>query len=312
MLLAVALVLVSIVLLYYSSLWTVKHSVHLTHLLGWSSFAFGLLFVSLSTSLPELGVVVFSILDEAPGLTIGNALGSTFFDLTIVLAVIIFAAGSIALKRKELFDLIELLFVCALVPVLIFQFGELTLLHGIVLLCLYGVYVFHLLSRGQMLKMRFSAALELTAIKFALSVAVLLYSTKLLVDNILIVGDALGIAPALLGVTIVSASTSLPEIAVELQAIKEREFALALGDLFGSAITNISLILGLGAILTAGGVFSLAPLVSLLPFLLTATLFIWYVFSRHNRVTKRDAVILISLYALFLLSEIFSIGFGLA
>ncbi len=297
----------SAAVLIKSSEWVVRHAAHLSGLFGVSAFAVGFIIISIATSLPELAVVIFSSVNGVPGMGIGGVMGSNLSDLTIVLGITAILAGPIILKRKEIIGLVELLFITSLVTVLIFQSKQLTQLHGIVLLALFVYLLFTLYKKGKVPRDVFDGVTEKkrTAVfKLSGSLGLLVIAAYFAVSSATAIADELAISATLIGATLVALSTSLPELAVELRAVKNKQYALALGDLFGSAVTNVTLVLGTLALLSAGSAkIDISPLVGILPIFFVTLFFIWYSLSKQGKITKNEGFILCGLYALFLVQE---------
>ncbi|OYT56383.1 MAG: hypothetical protein B6U68_03465 [Candidatus Aenigmarchaeota archaeon ex4484_14] len=255
--------LVSALVLYKSSDSVIKYGIELSEVLRISTFALGFIFISVATSLPELSVALFSGVWGEPGLSVGNVLGANFTDLTLVLGLVTIFGGTIYLKKKDILSLVELLFISSLVALFIFQRGELSVIHGLLLLGLFGFFV----------------------VKSAIEIAHFFSLTSTLV-----------------GATLVALGTTLPELSVEIKAIKNRQYSLAMGDLFGSCVTNITLVLGVTSILSPVPI-NIESIISLMPFLMAAVVTVWYLLSREGKITKHEGFILLILYLLFIIER---------
>jgi len=306
--------LVAAAALIKSSEWIVKHSTHLSHLLGISTFAVGFIIISIATSLPELAVAIFSVLNNTPGLSVGGIMGSNVTDLTLILGIVAIVGGPLLLKKKELMNLVELLFFTSLITVLIFfQFSQLTFFHGIILLGLFGYLLINLFNQGKISREAPKDIKEKTPIAFAKlggSIALLLIAAHFMVESATVIAFEAGVSQSLIGVTLIALSTSLPELAIELRAVKSKQYALALGDLFGSAVTNITLVLGTLAILNPGSTpIDMKPVIGVFPIFFITLFFIWYSLSRKEKISRTTGVILVGLYALFLIQELNLVSF---
>jgi len=295
---------ISAIVLFKSSEWVIKHTLSIAKIIGLPTFAIGFILLSISTSIPELSVAVFSSLEGKPGLSVGDILGSNFVDLTLILSLICLFGGTIHMKRDENIGLVELLFITSLLTIIIFQIGGLSLTHGLILIALFGFLILRLYKGGKIDKKVFEYRQEKdwkVLVKFIFSISLLLVSARLIVYSALEIAEIFSLTATFVGSTIVAFGTSLPELAVDLRAIKKKEYNLAIGDLFGSAITNMTLVMGVLSLMSPGKI-DLRPLTGLLPFLLTSVLIVWYLFSKNEKIIRRDTIILIALYILFLLS----------
>ncbi len=301
--------LLSAIVIYFSSIWIVKAGVQLSKLLGLSTFTFGLIFISLSTSLPDLFVGIFSALGKVPAISIGEVIGANLFDLTSVLGLVVISASYVVIKRKEYGHLLELLFISSILPIILFQMSSLNIFHAGILFFIYFVYIFRLSTdkKSKIKKQKLEREkIFKTVAFFAEGVILLLLSTRLLVDSAVRISQLFNISYVLIGSTLVAYSSSLPELTVELQAVRKGEKNLALGDLFGSAITNMTLVLGT-TIVVAGRVI-IEKLGVIIPYLLISTMLIWYWVSKDQRITRKRAFLLLIVYLLFILSEVLKIG----
>jgi len=154
------------------------------------------------------------------------------------------------LEKKEL---VQFLFLSSMIPLFIVQRSSLGPVLGFVLLILF-VYFGVTISRktGKTEPME-SAKREKTAmigLKFALSITLILIFSKLVVDSSIDVASFIGLSPSIIGATIIGLRTSLPELVTTIQALKKNLFGMALENLLGSCITNITLILGVSSLIS--------------------------------------------------------------
>lgn len=307
MLISVVIFLISALLLIKSSEWVVTESIRASRLFGISTFAIGFIIISISTSLPELSVAIFSTLEKAPSLSVGNLFGANLTDLTLILGLCAIVGGQLILKRRDLEGLLELLFVVSLVTLLILYNPQPSLLTGIVLLALFGLLLARLYGKGRIPRELFDGTHEKKGAalgKLFIGIITLLISAHFLVDSSLEISQSLNLSPTLFGATAVALSTTLPELTVELRAIRKKDYALALGDLFGSAVTNITLILG---ILMLGNIkiqqVDIKPLFGIFPFLFLTIFVLWYFLSKKRALDRSHGVILVAIYIIYLLEE---------
>lgn len=129
------------------------------------------------------------------------------------------------------------------------------------------------------------------------SVAVLLVAAHLVVDSGVNIAFFLGVPPILIGAKLVAIGTSLPELTLDLTAVRRGRVQLAIGDIIGSNLTNITLVLGL-MLIGAPFAVDITVLIEILPFLLVTTIIFWRFLSRGG-VTKYGGVILLLSYILF-------------
>jgi len=305
MLLPFLILLASAAVMYKSSEEVIKHSIILAQMLGLSTFVFGFIIVSISTSLPELAVALFSSLEKTPALSVGNLLGANFADLTFILGLCTVFGGTIYLKKKEGLELVKLLFVSSMVSVFVFYSEGLSVIHGLILLFLFTELVRRMYKGGRVSKRIFEEHEEpgwQVATKFVVAISFLLISAKFIVEAALDIAAIYNVSTTFIGATIVALGTTLPELSVELTAIRQGKYALAMGDLFGSSVTNITLVLGALSIANPGRIDT-KPLLNLFLFLIAAIFIIWYALTDDKKITKEHGFVLLVLYVLFLMES---------
>jgi len=308
--------LIGLYLMYKTSEWVIRYGLLLSKALGISTFVIGFILVSVVTSLPELFVSAFSVMENEANLAVGTILGSNMSDMTLIIGLVAIFGGTIYMKKKETLHLIELLFITSLITIFIFQTGSLTQIHGIILISLFGFLTYRLYKKGRVSKELYESEGKKTNTlpllgKLFTSMALLIIASRLVVDSSIAMADYFLVATSFIGLTLVAFGTSLPELAVELRAVRAKQYSFAMGDLFGSAITNVTLVLGFISLISPTKI-NVIPLASLLPFLLVAIMYIWYVFSEKRKITRFEGLLLIMIYMLFLFTTIFFNELGLA
>jgi len=112
-----------------------------------------------------------------------------------------------------------------------------------------------------------------------------------------------GLPPSIIGATIVGLGTSLPELATTVHALKEKMFGMALGNLLGSCITNITLVLGVSSLISFSTVNVLA-VESIMFYVLISSLSVWYMIGTSERISRRGAAFLCLVYVVFVLQQV--------
>ena len=259
MTLQIILLLVGFVLLIKSADWLVDGASALAKKHNVSDLAIGLTIVAFGTSAPELVVNIFAALQSHDDIVFGNIIGSNNFNLFMILGI----AGLItplAVQHstvwKEIpFSLIAVIVLFLLTTVL-FGEGNVTLsrFEGIILLLLFTGFLFYvfkqLKSDPDDLKIEHK---QMTSTKIwvliIIGLAGLVGGGRLVVTNAVEMATALGVSQKIIGLTIVAMGTSLPELATSVVAALKKNNDIAVGNIIGSNIFNIFLILGLSAVL---------------------------------------------------------------
>lgn len=304
---SVPLLAISLVLIALVSERAIRYVIALSKFLGLSEMAAGFILLSVTTSLPELSVSILAASMGEGGLSVGNVLGSNVANLTIIVGLaILLSKTAISVKAESNKELVQFLFISSVIPLFIVQRGSLGPVLGIVLLILFiyfGVTVSRKTEKNDPDAMIEKKVPRMIWLKFAISVALIILFSKLIVDSSVEIAESIGLPPSIIGATIVGLGTSLPELATTAQALKEKMFNMALGNLLGSCITNITLILGVSSLISFSTVNVLA-VESIMFYVLISSLSVWYMIGTSERISRRGALFLCLIYIAFILQQV--------
>ncbi|OFZ07817.1 MAG: hypothetical protein A2338_06125 [Bacteroidetes bacterium RIFOXYB12_FULL_41_6] len=228
--------------------------------LGLSQMIIGLTIVAIGTSLPELMINVFASISGNTGLAIGNVVGSnlmnTLFIVGITAAIYPIYAVKSVYKRDVWLNLLAIATLIILAnDRLIFKGPNIIdQLDGAILLalCVYVLYLIFFKSTPDHTPPDISQA-TMSWIRTILLVvggtAGLYFGGKWIVDSSTVIGARLGISDSMMGLTVIAIATSLPELATSIVAAMNKKTDIALGNVLGSNIFNIFLVLGLSAVI---------------------------------------------------------------
>ena len=276
----------------------------------------GLTIVSLGTSAPELAVSLISSLKGNNGITIGNVLGSNIFNSLVVLGGTTIVMPLVFKKATIKRDFMINTGVAILVFILTFGFmtsdnNGLSRVDGIILLALCVAYVVILVnaSKNESIKDEYKEEEEeeeeeeegsilKKTILMIVGVVGIVIGGKLVVDSATNIAYSLGMSEKLVGLTIVAIGTSLPELVTSIVAALKGEKEIALGNVLGSNIFNILLILGASATIMPIPVGR--PLAVDFLFFIGITLFIGLLIffnkNEEKKLTRGEGILLILLY----------------
>ena len=288
----------------------IRYVLIISKALGLSQMAAGFILLSIITSLPELSVSTVASLAGEGGLSVGNVLGSNVANLTIILGLaILFSRKAINVSGESNKELVQFLFISSIIPLFIVQRGSLGPILGIVLLVLFAYFGITISRKTETTpldeepKSEKEKKISLTLIKFLIGIALIIILSKFAVDSSIDIANFVGLPASIIGATIIGLGTSLPELATTIQALKQGLVSMALGNLLGSCITNITLILGVSSMLSFSDVNVLA-LQSIMFYVLLSSLSVWYMVGSNGRLTKKGALILCIIYIVFILQQV--------
>lgn len=265
---------------------------------GVSEHLIGLTLVALATSIPELAVSGLASWNNEGNLALGNVVGSNISNICLVLGV---AAIIMSLKttKETVRDAIIMALVVVLLYFLIFFDEKVDKHDGIIFLIAYGFFIFYLIKKqkkDEKLNIKAEGG-YLKDILFIIggSIGVLL-GAHILVESSIGIAELLGISSLIIGLTIVSIGTSLPELASTVAAALKKKHGIAVGNVIGSNIINVLLVLGVAGAINPISVEEKIDVT--MPFLLFVS-FLTIVFCR-TKLGKMQGVMLLGLYVCFL------------
>lgn len=213
-----------------------------------SELVIGLTVVAMGTSLPELMVSLFSSLRGSSDMSVGNIVGSNIFNtLTIIGASALMMP--VVIQKGVLYRDIPLSFVFALLLFGLSYDGNITLLDAIFLLilfCGFLYYTYYIGTHGQKTSDEVREDTSIWKLLFLLLIGIvcLVSGGQLLVNNAADLARLWGVRESVIGLTILAAGTSLPELATSMVAAKKGSAGLAMGNAIGSNVFNIAFVLG--------------------------------------------------------------------
>lgn len=290
---------------------TVRHASLLAKLTGIGELAIGFVLVSVATSLPELSVAITSALSNNVSLTIGNVMGANVANVLLIVGLCAFFYPG-RVRRPAVGKLSAVLFLTALIPLLLFHLGNWSRAGGLLLLATFAGFVFYFIGRPDVLiRHGFSVPpiferisdgrgrkLSHASFWLAVGVAGVVISSKFVVDSAVSLAGFLGIAKSVIGATIISLGTTTPELSVALAAYRSGKRELALGNSVGSAMVNLTLILGSALAISSFSV-NLKAFSTLVLLTVLASLFLAALIDRET-IGRREGAALLVAYGLFL------------
>lgn len=304
---SIAILAVALLLVVVVSDRIIRYVLVLSKAFGLSEMAAGFILLSVATSLPELSVSTVASLAGEGGLSVGNVLGSNIANLTVILGLaILFSRKAIFVKGQSQKELVQFLFISSIIPLFIVQRGSLGPVLGIVLLILFayfGVTVSRKTEDSNFNQTQHKGNTAIVGIKFLVGVGLVIVISKFAVDSSVDIAGFIGLPTSIVGATIIGLGTSLPELATTIQALKKGLFGMALGNLLGSCITNITLILGVTSLISFSPV-NVVAVQSIMFYVLLSSLSVWYMVGASEHITRKGALFLCLVYGLFILQQV--------
>lgn len=255
------LVVISILFLWKGSDWVVTSASNIAHAFGVSDLVIGLTIVALGTSAPEFAVTISAVIAGKTDISVSNVVGSNIFNLGFILGGTA-SFYAIATSPKVVYrDGFFLIFVTILLSFFLFgqQFltpnvnspGAMTRLEGGILLVLFVGYLTMLFIKKEDIseEIAHESLSWKDGVLLIAGLAGVVYGGHLLVESASNVARYFGVSDWVIGVTIVAAGTSAPELATSIMALVRGKHSMAIGNLIGSDLFNLLGVLGLAAVI---------------------------------------------------------------
>nr|MBE6190748.1 calcium/sodium antiporter [Rikenellaceae bacterium] len=271
-------------------------------------FLIGLTIVAIGTSMPEMVVSVLSAINGQPDMAIGNVVGSNIFNVLLILGMCAMVRPIAFTKSNIRFDIpfgvaaSLLLFILALDTLIgTGTTDSISRLDGAFMLLLYIALMVYTIRTAERPKEQPSdkkqMAVWLMIVMIVGGLCGLIFGGNLFLDSATNIARSLGVSESVIAITLVAGGTSLPELAASLVSLIKGKADMALGNVIGSNIANILLILGLSALinpLTMGGI---TPRDLLMVMTTSVLLFVSAFTFRRHELDRTEGILFILLYA---------------
>ena len=244
----------------FSADWLVAGAVTIAKRFKISDFVIGAVIVGVGTSFPELVVSSIGAINGNSDIALGNVIGSNIFNVLGILGLTAMIMPVAVSKENKRFDLPLCIGVSVLTLLLAFNFftgGDAGLgrVDGLMLLAIFAYFMYASLRGNKKQEVEADDVVTNKQLAFGigkvvLGLAVLIISSRFFLDNAIFIAKAWGVNEAFIAITLVACGTSLPELAASLVAAAKKNTQLALGNVIGSNIFNLTLILGTASQIT--------------------------------------------------------------
>ncbi|MGB1269318.1 MAG: calcium/sodium antiporter [Flavobacteriaceae bacterium] len=308
------LVITGLVLLIFGGDWLLKAAVGLSLKLNIPKIVIGMTVVSFATSAPELIVSVKSALDGFPDLALGNVIGSNIANLGLVLGITV-CLGSMEIQKSFYKTDWPVMMIASLLLYVFITHDEVIVFYeGAILftfLIAFLVYLLKFQKQAVVDEMpEDDEDLPLYKVVFFLAIGgvALWGGSELLINGAVGMAQHFGISERIIGVTVVSIGTSIPELAASIIAVMKKEKAISLGNLIGSNVFNILAVLGITSMITPVSVMDKGLLTNDLYWMLGISFLILPLvfFPKKLQLNWKDGIVLLGLYIAFVYVTVFS------
>ncbi|MFN2394696.1 MAG: calcium/sodium antiporter [Bacteroidales bacterium] len=301
-----------LVLLIYGASLMVDSASALARSLRIPDIVIGLTIVAFGTSAPELAVNIFAALQNSSGIAIGNVTGSNLFNVMVILG---FSAAVFPLTVKSNTTWIEIPLCLLAALVLLVMANDIFLeqsnvskisrTEGLILLTFFLIFLaynFQLAKKGDVSDDLVVKTMGKTksVILIIAGLILLVAGGRLIVNAAISIARDFGMSERIIALTIISAGTSLPELATSIVAAFKKNTDIAIGNIVGSNIFNVFLVLGVTAVINPVDILPGANVDMMLNVLISLLLFIFIFTGKGRRINRTEGIIFLLMYGGYL------------
>lgn len=306
------LLIVGLGILTLGAHWLVSGSTSFAKKLGVSELVIGLTVVAFGTSLPEMVVNLIAALSGSPDIALGNVVGSNIANTFLILGVSSLF-GSLAIppstRNRELPLIIFISLILYIITADTFLTSSVVSMisrtDGLLLLVLCGVFITHIRYLAKSKSDLLLDEIDNRSVPLAITLTIaglagLYFGGNMFVHNATILATNLGVSELVIGLTIISIGTSLPELVTSVIAVKRGFGKLAIGNIIGSNIINITWVLGFTAVIAPVRVPTTAH-IDIAVLLSSILIFALFVYKRpDSKITWKHGLLFLALYGVYL------------
>lgn len=300
MLINIVLLVMGLVVVLKGADWLTDGAVNIASRFGVSQMVIGLTIVAMGTSMPELCVSMVSALKGTPDLAVGNVVGSNTLNTLLIVGCSALVAP-IMVKRSSVRRDIPFAVLASLLMLIFCLDGGIDRLDAALLFILFAVFMFVTVKYGKNegTEAKTTAApLGKATLLLVVGLVCLILGSNLFVDNASFIASTLGVSDAVIGLTIVAGGTSLPELATSMVSAKKGNSDIAIGNVIGSNVFNILMIIGVTGLVKPmhiKGITSLDLIV-----MLASMLLLWFFCRTTYKVKRWEGAVLAISYIAYL------------
>ena len=302
-------ILFGIILLSYGGDLLTKSSIDISLKFSVPKIIIGMTVVSFATSAPELIVSLNATLDGLPSFAIGNVLGSNIANIGLVLGIITIIYPITLKQRFYSTDFPLLMISTALFYFIIYTDNQISRTEGFILLISITAILFYLFIYQKKSISEFSEEIDNNKISITKSFFYILFSGSLLwlgsetlIKSAVSVANKFEVSERIISITMVAIGTSIPELAASIVASLKKQNDLSIGNLIGSNIFNLLVVIGVtSSIIPIGGIEKSTLFTDMLwVILFSAIILPLAYFGKRNVLTRKKGIILLVLYLTFI------------
>ena len=314
MVLQILLLAAGLVLILMGANWLVDGSTSIARKTGMSEFVIGLTIVGIGTSTPEMVVSFLSAFQGKSEMALGNVIGSNIFNILMILGVTTLISPITMSRNNRVKDIPlniivtgALMLIWLLHSILGVGENEISRFEGALMLAAFAAYLWMMFRSGSNSTEETSEeetkaySTWISLLMIVTGLACLVGGGKLFVNSATNIAQALNLSEKFIAITIMAAGTSLPELATCIVAARKGRNQMALGNVLGSNIANILMIVGGAAVISPLSLHAISAIDLIVMMLAGLVLLVSAYTIKKDRIDRREGVIFILIEVLYMI-----------
>jgi cation:H+ antiporter len=306
---------VSFFVLAFSSKWLVGSLTKMAKFLGWKEFVVAFFTMALAGAIPNFSVGISSALHQIPQLSFSEIIGGNIVDLSLAVALAaLISRRGLALPSRTVQGSALFTIAVAILPLLLVFDGTLSRIDGLLLILAFVIYISWLFNKKERFSKVYDQVVELKKFRAVFknlaillgAIFLLLLAAEGIVRPAIYFSTILNLPLVLIGILVVSLGNALPEIFFSIQAARKGEDWLVVGNLMGSVIIPVTLVLGIVVLICPIQITNFSPFAIGRFFLIISAIFFLLFLRTGKKITRREGLFLLLIYLTFVLAEILS------
>ncbi len=261
-------------------------------------FIIGATIVSIGTSLPELASSIAGVLQGASEIVVANIAGSNIANILFVLGITAIVGGEIVTKRNINKSDFPIMLIMSIVLFLFALNGQIGLFESLFFLAILMWYIYHIFQEKETAEVDVEYNGFRSIGLLVLGIILVIISAKFLVEAVIFLATVMNIDSSVIAASVVAFGTSVPEAVVTLVAVLKKKREIALGNIIGSNIFNILLIVGVSGLISPL-IITTSTLIITLPIMIFSIVLFWFML-RDKKISRKEGIVLLTLYFCFL------------
>ena len=310
----VSIFLISCLFIFYSGRLLINGLVGMARFLEWKEFVVAFFTIALAGAVPNLFLGILSAARGIPQLCFGDVIGGNMIDLTLAVALAALVIKGLPAEGRIVQTSALFTMAVAILPLFLILDGVLGRGDGLILISMFGFYVFWLFSKEERFSKIYDRDEEITVQDFKvfikdiarviLGVLFLILAAQGMIFSGLWFAEVMNLSLVLVGILTIALGNALPEIYFAVISAIQGRPGIVLGNLMGSVVAPATLVLGIAAIIHPIEILDFSPFAIGRAFLIASALLFLLFIRTDKRITKKEALFLLGIYALFIMIEI--------